>query len=396
MAYNYISASGVIVPDTSALQSEVEAEFKASLGQNLVVTPDSPGGLLVQAETSARVGVVDNNALLANQINPNYAGGIFLDALWALLGGGRVQSTRSTAICQVTGVAGTIITTAVRFRDTSSELWAVTSAVTLDGDGLADVPVSAVNFGPIPALAGSINQIAVGVLGLETVTNDEDATLGTLTQTDASARKARKNTIGIQGSSITIHVTSALYAVPGVRSLSFRENFTSSTITIDGIDLVAHSIYACVDGGTDEDVAFAILRKSLGCNMNGETEVVVTDPYSGQEVTVKFDRPTTVPMLARVTVSTANALVDPQSAVRTAILAYAAGEIPDEDGFVVNGSVSPFELAGAINKLYPTLYVKKVEIAEVSGSPVFSTDTLPILLNEIATITSSAITVLIE
>ena len=82
--YQYIDTTGVIVPDTATIQSEVEGEYKAVFGQDLVVTPNTPQGVLITAEVAARSNVVRNNAALANQINPNLAGGVFLDAIWAV------------------------------------------------------------------------------------------------------------------------------------------------------------------------------------------------------------------------------------------------------------------------------------------------------------------------
>src|SRR4051794_38182998 len=84
--FQYINATGVILPDTSGLLSDVQDEYKAVFGADLVVTPDTPQGVLVSAETLARTQVVQNNAALANQINPSIAGGVFLDALLALTG----------------------------------------------------------------------------------------------------------------------------------------------------------------------------------------------------------------------------------------------------------------------------------------------------------------------
>ena len=41
-----------------------------------------------------------------------------------------------------------------------------------------------------------------------------------------------------------------LYATEGVTSLTFQENVAATTQTINGISMVGHSIYACVQGGT--------------------------------------------------------------------------------------------------------------------------------------------------
>ncbi|OWK47548.1 hypothetical protein [Fimbriiglobus ruber] len=53
-------------------------------------------------------------------------------------------------------------------------------------------------------------------------------------------------------------------------SLTFQENVSASTQTINGISMVGHSIYACIEGGTDTAVAAALLEnKSSGCAWNG-------------------------------------------------------------------------------------------------------------------------------
>lgn len=394
--YNYVTGSGVIVPDTSELLANVEAEYKAALGDDLVTTPDTPEGLLIAGETAARDAVVRNNAEVANQINPNLAGGVFLDALWALTGGERQNTTSSIALATVTGTPGTIITTAVQFRSVSGDLWQVQSEATLDSSGVATVEVAAVQPGPVSAASGTINAIVVGVLGLETVTNAQAATLGTLTQSDLSARQARRLQLGLQGVSLPAAIKAALYATDNVRSLAFRENVTAATVVIDGVTLLPHSIYVCVDGGSDGDVAFALLsKKSMGANWNGDVEVELIDESSEQPYIVRFDRPDIIPVLARVTVRVVNPLINPQTAVRQAILAYVAGEQEGETGFTVGTSVSPFELASAVNRQEPGIYVQNLEVAYQSDG-IFGTATLPIEIYEIASLSEGGIQVVVN
>src|SRR5262249_30052068 len=107
--YQYLNETGTIVPDTSDLLNGVGNEFKGAFGADLSVTSDTPQGVLIAAETEARDAVVRNNAALANQINPNIAGGVFLDAIAALTGLTRDSAKRSSVLCDLTGVAGTII-----------------------------------------------------------------------------------------------------------------------------------------------------------------------------------------------------------------------------------------------------------------------------------------------
>lgn len=84
--YHYITRQGVIVPDTADLRQGVEKDFYAAFGQDIDLSPETPQGALVTMEIENRDAMVRNNAELANQINPDIAGGIFLDAIWALMG----------------------------------------------------------------------------------------------------------------------------------------------------------------------------------------------------------------------------------------------------------------------------------------------------------------------
>src|SRR5512134_2056886 len=158
--YNYVDSTGVIVPDTATIQADVESEFKAALGADLIVTPNTPQGVLITAEVSARSAVARNNAAVANQINPNLAGGVFLDAIWALTGGQRIAASYSVVPgVHLSGLAGTVIPAGSQASLADGTLFASVGAVTLDGSGNAYVDFQAVDAGPIAASVGAVSQI---------------------------------------------------------------------------------------------------------------------------------------------------------------------------------------------------------------------------------------------
>lgn len=392
--YNYVAETGVIIPDTSELQAAVESEYKQVFGADLITTADTPQGVLIVAETLARDSVVRNNANLANQINPNIAGGVFLDAIMALTGSARTPATKSTVagvLCY--GASGTIIPQGSQAKTAAGDIFESVAAATIGDGGSVSVAFQSVEYGPIPASAGALNIVASAVLGWETVSNPNSAVLGAQTQSDVAARSYRKNTLALQAKTVSEAVTSALYAVPGVTSLSFRENVTAGTQVIDSVVLGPHSIYACVKGGLDADIAAALLSsKSVGAGWNGNISVNTIDSYSGQSYLVKFDRPTEQPIKVRATVKSSAAIGNPIQSVKDAIMAYANGQIDGETGFGVGANVSPFELAGAVNCVYPSLYVQNMEIAFDDGS-AFSNLPITIPINGIATLVESAITV---
>lgn len=390
--YQYINTTGLVIPDTADVLSTVQQEFKDALQkQDLVMTADTPQGVLATAEALARTNVITNNAALANQINPNIAGGVFLDAIMALTGMQRTPQTKTVVSgVTLTGVPGTVISAGTVAQTAAGDQFESQSTITLNASGNGAVDFASISYGPIPCAASALNQIVTSVLGWETVNNSTAGALGTTTQSDASARALRNNTLAYQGVGLAEAITSALYATDGVRSLTFRENTADSTQTIDGISMISHSIYVCIDGGSDLDVAAALLEnKSSGCGWNGGTSVSVIEPASGQNYTVKFDRPSLVHVLVRITTPNGNA-----SNITQSVLDYVAGNISGFSGYKVGEDVSTFEIAGAVLSENVGITISKVEISLYS--PVsYSTNPISIGINQIASTTLSDITVVI-
>jgi hypothetical protein len=394
--YEYIVDTGVIVPDTADTLDQVRNEYRTAFGDDLDVSPETPQGVLITAETESRDAVARNNAALANQINPNLAGGVFLDAIWKLTGGERFTATPSVIRGAVlAGIPSTIIPAGVIASvGPSGAQFQLASTVVLDGTGEALGVFQSVELGAFPAAVGALNTIVTGVLGWETVTNPYAAEEGEPEESDAASRRRRRLTLALQGVSLPEAIVSGVMDLPGVRSMAFRENTTNATITIEGVDLVAHSIYVCVDGGIDNDIALMLLRKkSLGAGWNGTTTITTIEPYSGQSYDVKFSRPDEVNIYIRVTVAAGAPYADVPGTVRAAILAYAAGEQPDEDGFVVGGDVSAFEIAGAVNRAAAPIYVTDLTLS-LDGI-TYSSATIPITIAEVAAVLSGNIAVTI-
>jgi hypothetical protein len=121
--------------------------------------------------------------------------------------------------------------------------------------------------------------------------------------------------------------------VDGVLDYFGYNNMTAAPVTVQGVTVAANSIYVCVEGGTDSDVAQAILtKKGGGCAMTGSTSVTAYDanPLYASPVayTIKFQRPAATPVffsvvLANTTQVPANAAALIQAAI---INAFAGGD----------------------------------------------------------------------
>ncbi|MBI6405300.1 MULTISPECIES: baseplate J/gp47 family protein [Proteus] len=391
--YRYINNKGVIVPDTSTLRNRVEDEFRAVFGQSINLSPETPQGVLATMEIENRDAIVRNNAELANQINPDIAGGIFLDAIWALMGGERINATHSyLSDVEFTGIPGTIIPKGSQALTIMGAVFETLSPLIIANNGKINGDMRAKEYGSITCGIGQLNKVASSVLGWEKVNNLTHAVVGRHAESDIKARRRRKQTLAKNTVSVAEAITSSLYELEGVNSLSFRENFNDKALIVDGISLLPHSIYVCIEGGDSHEIAKSLLRtKTIGAAFNGDIEIKVIEPASGQEYPIKFSRPKEILVFCRVSVKKSN--IDAQTIIPNALEKWVQGEIDGDNGLVVGREVSPFEISAAVNAVEPHLFVTKVELS--TDGKNWNVALIPIGLNQIARLPKGAVQVVI-
>ncbi|MBI6337801.1 baseplate J/gp47 family protein [Proteus sp. PR00224] len=391
--YRYINNKGVIVPDTSTLRNRVEDEFRAVFGQSINLSPETPQGVLATMEIENRDAIVRNNAELANQINPDIAGGIFLDAIWALMGGERINATHSyLSDVEFTGIPGTIIPKGSQALTIMGAVFETLSPLIIANNGKINGDMRAKEYGSITCGIGQLNKVASSVLGWEKVNNLTHAVVGRHAESDIKARRRRKQTLAKNTVSVADAITSSLYELEGVNSLSFRENFNDKALIVDGISLLPHSIYVCIEGGDSHEIAKSLLRtKTIGAAFNGDIEIKVIEPASGQEYPIKFSRPKEILVFCRVSVKKSN--IDAQTIIPNALEKWVQGEIDGDNGLVVGREVSPFEISAAVNAVEPHLFVTKVELS--TDGKNWNVALIPIGLNQIARLPKGAVQVVI-
>lgn len=390
---NYNTLTGIISADTSDLLTETQNEFKTALGADLDITAETPQGRLIEVETALKEAVINQNITIANMFNPNYASGTFLDAICGMTQCVRKSAASSIVEATLTGVSGTVIAAGSRATDVNGKAWALENETEIPSSGTVDALFVCTETGAIGCALETLTSITDGVLGWETITNNYTPTLGYDTESDLSLNKRRLKTLYV-GTSTIENIESACWNVDNVLSVLAKENKTGATITYNGIDLVEHSVYVCVYGGTDSDVANAIyLNKSAGCDYNGNTNVDVTDSISGVVDTVTFQRPDVVQIQCQVTVKVLAATTDIAAAIKTAIADYQTGSVANVDGLSIGKNVSPFEIASAISIEVAEIHISSVKICVYGGT--LSTNEVAINADEIARIPSSLITVVI-
>lgn len=381
--YNYLLDTGVIVEDTSTVLTDVQGEWQTALGANINVDAATPQGTLITADTLARTNVMRQNAELANNFNPNLSQGTFLDAMCALLGitRGVNQSTVATGVTftgnGVTAVGP--IPAGSRVQTANGDIFVTTAPVTIPSSGsITTVALQSQASGAIPLPVGTLT-ILDGYVGWASasITGGTVVTLGTLAYTDGQLRNMRLQQLAMQGIGSSAAIQAAVLAVNGVTSCKVIENNTGATGAVQGVTFTkANAMWVCV-AGTFSNAALAAALYGAhngGCPWdfgsagmgNQLTGLQATDPATGMTYAVLATTPILYDGYVQISVHQNNNVASPASAVQNAIVAYATGQEDGEVGLTVGASLSAYEIAGAVARQLPGMYVKSCSVATVT------------------------------
>lgn len=234
----YITSSGVIVPNTDNVISELQTEWINLFGSQLSVDSSTPQGRIIETQAMIRKGTLGACAMVANQLNPNQAFGIFLDAHGAFFGVNR-PSGRNTEILDVLmeGISTDYPTCTLTVSENPSANDTLEISYILNG---STVPILSYTF-----TFGISGGISIGSTTAQTATNIANAinANATLNPSGAATMKAVANS-----NVVTITAT----ALPSQNS---RNQITASyslavSTSSDNISIDESLNYCYVPAGT--------------------------------------------------------------------------------------------------------------------------------------------------
>lgn len=323
-----LGPNGYTVPDQSAVLTGVFADMNAAFGGNLDPGPATPQGQLA-ASFAAIIGDADDQLVaLFNGVDPAYASGRMQDAIARIYFLTRNPAQPTTVTCTCTGLAGVVIPAGSLAVASDGNLYSCTSGGTIPVGGSISLAFACTATGPIACPANSLTTIYRAIPGWDTINNPSDGVLGANVESRADFEHRRALSVAQNSLGSLPSILGAVLSVPNVVDAYVTENTTASPVTVGGQTLVANSVYVCASGGTDAAVAQAIwTRKAPGCAYTGSTTVTVTDTNSGYSIpyptyTVKFQRPTSLPICFAVTMTNntgipSNALAQVQAAIQS-------------------------------------------------------------------------------
>tara|TARA_R110000803_G_scaffold13482_1_gene37855 strand:- start:5925 stop:7340 length:1416 start_codon:yes stop_codon:yes gene_type:complete len=244
------------------------------------------------------------------------------------------------------------------------------------------IPMQAKEFGAIPCPLDQLTVIKTFITGIDSATNGEVATLGTLIETDAELRFRRETELSKTGSTSLEAIADRIDLVDSVVSTVILENYTDS---VDGNGLAAHSFQAIVQGGEDQDIAEAIFNsKPVGIAMNGAESVAVEDRF-GFSRNILFSRPTNIPIYIEITLTKfSDYPSDGDTQIKDALEAFGLDNLMAGDDVITSRLYTPIN--GIQGHQVDSLFIG------TSPSPATSTP-ISITITELATISLVNITV---
>ena len=384
-----VSSTGFNRKRLNQLLDELNSEVKSIFGENFNVSPESPDGQIngVISESNANLWEIAEEAY--NAFNPKAAAGTTLSNLVQLNGITRLAATRSHVELTLTGDSGTVIPegSLISTSDTGDEL-STDVSVTIDGTGNAIVQATALEFGPITMLAGTITEIDNPVTGWDTVNNTADAIEGTNEESDPDLRARRQRSVARDAQAIIDGIQSAVENIDNVTQALVLENDTDA---VDANGLPAHSFQVVVSGGADIDVADIIwLKKPAGIQAFGDITEQIIDSQ-GVSHDISFSRPTAVTIYVEVTLTTfAEYPANGDDLIKQAIVDYANGDLVDNRSFGLADDVIYTRLYTPINSVVG----HEIDDLQISiSSPASGTANIAIAVDEISDFQIANITV---
>lgn len=311
-----ITHQGITVPQATVIRAGVLTDYNVAFGGNLNVTSSAtPQANL--ADNLAQ-NITDANAAVAAVIagvDPATSEGRMQDGIGRIYFLTRKGATASVVLATVTGQLGAILPAGALARDVNGLYWASSGSVTFPIGGVATVEFACTTPGPVQLGIGELNRIAQASLGWDAINNPGAAVTGTNVESRAEFEARRFASVSKNGSGSASSIRGAVWDVPGVLDVYAYDNRRGTPVEIGptAYSIPPNCVYVAVVGGADADVGKAIYqRKNGGCNLDGNTTVVVTDDESGvafpyPTYEIQFERPAAlaVKFLVQIKASTA-------------------------------------------------------------------------------------------
>jgi uncharacterized phage protein gp47/JayE len=361
------------------LLEELNSEVKSIFGDDFNVSPESPDGQINGVVSESNANLWEIAELSYNAFNPSAVTGDGLSNLVQLNGIERLPATKSRVSLTLTGDEGTTIPEGSLVSSNSGDQFSTESEVVIGASGSNIVFASAIEFGPIIAVSGSVSSIDTPISGWLSVSNLEDAKLGTYKETDPQLRSRRERSVARDAQAIIDSIYAAVANLDNVTKVVVQENDTDFT---DVKGLPPHSFRVVVIGGNDEEIAGVIwLKKPAGITSFGNTYTTILDSQSIPHL-IYFSRPEEIEIYVVVDLTPfPDYPSDGDDLIKQAIVDYTSGNLIEGRGFSLGEQVVHSRLYTPVNSIVG----HEIDSIKIGISPdPEDTDNIPINSDQIS------------
>lgn len=257
-----ITSAGVKIADYVQVRAALIKRFKEIYGSDIDVSTASADGVYI-----TNLALIINNILqsvktMYGNLDVNTANGVYLDNLCALANVRRKPATHSTASIIIKNISNSTVGAIAQLTvvDKAGTEWkTVESIPELTANQQIERTVVCVQDGPVEAKAGWIYETLEAGLGLS-ITQPNDAILGSNEESDAELRARRAQSSGADGVTVLESLVGALLEVSGIDDVFIYNPGSTATAAKDTTQVAAHSIYVIVR----RDPAVIVDSKTIG------------------------------------------------------------------------------------------------------------------------------------
>lgn len=338
--------SGFVKKLTSDVELDIESALRTNVDPNLDLSPTEPMGQIKSAVAAAAAEIweVLDTVYAAN--DPGAAEGQLLDTVCAITGTKRVGQTYSLVVCNANVNAGTTIplNTIANVSGQPANTWTMVgvgtktsdytkTALVAGGAGTYSTVWQSTVPGPSVANSGTLTVVPSPPVGLNSLTNPNDAVLGSLVEDDSDLRVRRQNELSAAGSATVDAIRAALLEVPGVVNAFVYENTGDTT---DGFGRPPHSIEGVLFDGVSPAASNNAIAQTLWTNKPAGVPYFSATGDSGTATdsqgathTMAFSRAQIVEVYLAYTITTGVGWdpVNGPAAVKAAAAQYAADNL---------------------------------------------------------------------
>lgn len=201
MADPSLDPTGITILDVNELRQNYRDKVAANpnFGASVSTNPESRMGGIIDVSAEELSLVYSLIQAVYNQLDLDNAEGLQLDNLGGILGVIREPATKSVGTITASGTPATAIGLGSEVRVPDAGRFVTTVADVIGGGGTVDIPVEAVELGPIVGNAGTITEIVTSIPGWTGVTNATDVNLGQSEETDDQYRARIRRSRQISG-----------------------------------------------------------------------------------------------------------------------------------------------------------------------------------------------------